>query len=346
MGKHSQEGKINGSTKWNGTSLPVDWELNTDTLSLETGESLTVDSINFVARVGEVYRFWDDGIKHVLELSESDEAEEAVSIIRQRIQARVDSGEDLTFSEPTGRLLSSSCSAHGGICILVSIVLLIFGAIGLYSYFTQPQKGGLGGSIMAIVAAIGLFAVGRIRRPRLDVFETELQNHSFLGKQTTVKYDDIEGLTCDITRVLNEQGKETRVHTKIAIDGPEGTFRYSDSGGGAKDLESVNSRISEGLVRRFWSALEQGKSIPFGTKLSLTPDGLEQPDGSLIAYEDIAEVRTLVGEGKLQLFLNDERKPALKIKSSDKNFYPCVELLSLLADPAMTYKEYCGSRIT
>lgn len=341
-----QEGKITGETKWHGTIVKVGWELNAESLTLETGESMKVDSINFVKRVGEAYRFWAEGIEHVLELSDSDETEAAVKVIQQRIQARIDRGENLSFAAATGRMLSSSCSAHGGICILTSIVLLVFSAIGFYSWFTQPQKGGLGGTIMALLAAVALFALGRIKRPRLDVFETEVQNYSFFGKQTNLKYEDIEGLTCCITRILNESGKETRVHTKIAIDGPEGTFKYSDSGGGAKALESLKETITNELIPKFWTALQQGRSIPFGSKSSLTPTGLEQADGSVISYADISEVRTLVGEGKIQLFLKDERKPALKMKSREKNFYPCVELLSLLADPSITYKEYCSNRIT
>lgn len=345
MEQYRQDGKITGETKWPGTFISVGWELNEESLTLETSEFMTVESINFVARVGESYRFWADGIAHVLELSESDEADAAVQIIQQRIQTRIQRGENLDFTAPSGRMLSSSASGHVGICILTSIVMLVFAVIGFYFYFTQPEKGGLASSIIAALAAVGFFALGRINRPRLDVFETELQHHSFFGKQTILKYEEIEGLTCGITRVVNESGKETRVHTKIAIDGPEGTVRYSDSGGGAKELESLKEIISDGLIRKFWTALQRGQSIPFGAKTSLTPSGLEQPNGSVISYEDISEVRTLLGEGKIQLFLKDERKPALKMKSKEKNFYPCVELLSLLTDPSITHKEYCGSRI-
>lgn len=346
MEQYRRDGKITGETKWSGTFISVGWELNQESLTLETGESMTVDLINFVAHVGESYRFWADGIAHVLELSESDEADMAVQIIQQRIQARIDRGENLDVAALTGRMLSSSGSGHVAICILASIVMLLFAVIGFYFYVTEPEKGGLESTVIAALAAVGLFALGRIKRPRLDVFETELQHHSFFGKQTNLKYEDIEGLSCGITRVVYESGKEKRVHTKIAIDGPEGTVRYSDSGGGAKELESLKESISDGLIRRFWTALQRGQSIPFGAKTSLTPAGLEQPDGSIISYENISEVRTLLGEGKIQLFLKDERKPALKITSKEKNFYPCVELLSLLADPSITYKQFCGPTIT
>lgn len=342
MAQYRKDKKITGETKWQGTSLKVGWELNQQTLSVETGESIDVDFINFVTQVGDAHRFWKDEAKHVLELSVSDESNAAVQIIQKTIQARIDRGEDLKFAQPTGRMLSSCGGGHGALCIVVSIGLFIFSAIGFYSYFTQPQKGGLGGSVMAALAAVVLFALGRTNRPRLDVFETELQNYSFFGKKTVLKYQDIQSLSCEIVRIVDEQGKAKRDYTKIAIDGPEGTIRYSNSGADAKDLEALNGKISERLVRTFWAALERGESIPFGAKAALTSTGLEQAGGSVIQYDDIEEVRTLLGEGKIQLFLKDQRKPALKIKSKEKNFYPCVELLTLLADPSITYKDYCG----
>jgi hypothetical protein len=229
---------------------------------------------------------------------------------------------------------------------LIGILILAFGVFAIYGVIFYPEKSSYTPVIVTIALSSALFYIARIKRPKLDAYENEIQKVGFFGNSTSIKHADLEAFSYAVTRVKQQGGGTLKTKTKFSVASGDSKISFSDPNGDVrKPLQSLERFVTETLTKKFWHKIQAGENVPFGNSSFLTPTGLQMPDGNLVSYDEIEEVRLLSGEGKAQLFLKNGQKPALKIKAKEKNFLPGYELLRLLADPNITYKQYCGKQV-
>ena len=278
-------------------------------------------------------------------LPSSRETRAVVRILEPHLKKRTEKGHDLSCNAPTGRQLFVVETSHKYGCYLAGLFLLGLGCMIALGLIIDPEKTpvipAVLGSLFFLGAGIGVFRMGQIPRPKLEIYENEIHHLNYLGKRTTINYDEIEAFSCGLT--FREDSGTTK--TKLNIEGSNDAFSFQNGHEFyRKRLKSLINFVSDILVGKFWGRLENGDKVPFGNH-TLSSAGLHVKDGKLVPYEQISEIRFLKGEGKALLFFNNANKPGLKLKANSKNFMPGIKLLELLSESNLTYKEFCGSQV-
>lgn len=341
--KFLRDGKLEGQF---GLFKPKTWQLTKKAFTIEGQPPIAIKDITHVSSLDKVYRFWTDGIEPAFKLDATTDVRGVARILEKHIAKRIAKGENLSCNAPTGRLLSSSHSSHAFVCNFIGILLLAFAICIVGTGFSRMDTTSWIATILIAILALGLFFIARIKRPRLNAYENEIEKVGFFGNRASIKHADLEGCSFSVTKVKQQSGGTLKTKTKISVEGADSKISFNDPNGDAKKpLQSLERFVTETLAVKFWHKIESGENVPFGKSSFLTPTGLQMPDGTIVSYDEIGEVRFIEGEGKAQLFLKNGQKPALKIKAKEKNFLPGYQLLTMLADPSITYKERCGKAV-
>ncbi|MFT7629768.1 MAG: hypothetical protein ACI87E_000771 [Mariniblastus sp.] len=322
------------------------WELSKAGLKIDDQPAIPLNQITHVHCFNKIYKVYAEGVEPIVELPTSKEVRAMSRALTKYVEKRKSKGANLDNQATSGRLLTAALIWNWGAFLLAGILFLGFALFmtGIGVLELQRQRFGLPGFAgVAVLYAItaSLFWLARIKGPRLECFENEVQHVGLLGNRTVLDYDDIVSLSTGVTEVI---GDNPKTKTKLTLEGTQETIHFSDPRGFARrELAALESLIAERLTREFWQTIELGKTVPFGKSRQLSKQGLIYQDGSVIPYSEMSEIR--LKDGVAQFFRSGEKKPFLKIKSKENNFFPCYNLLVLLSESKMTYMEYCGSEV-
>lgn len=178
---------------------------------------------------------------------------------------------------------------------------------------------------------------GIVRRP-----------HGERGRSDRLAYDQIEGIAFRAVRQRTKGGVYS--HTDLfmtMVPAPElglTLFRYwgklKENRKGffnslvetADELDAVNAAICERLARKLVSRIDAGETVAWTSDLSLSPQGLVTPDGT-VPYGELESVKCDT-RGVLAIFSKGERVRHAGAEAGQMDFLPGFSALGVLKERA------------
>ncbi len=321
------------------------WELNQTELKISNRPSIPLNQITHVQRLNKVVKVWTDGVEPVFEFESTANMRGLATILKQQVAKRQENGDRLDCTAPSGRHLTTASIWPWSFFIIMGMLALIT-AIALTG-MSLPKDGWGAVPMLAVLylLAVAMFWAARLKGPRLECYDHEIHKVGYTGNRNVLRYDDINAMTSDVVKVISkDSANKPKIKTKLSFEGTHETIHFRDGAGVVRnELKATEEFIATLLVEKFWKKIENGESVPFGNKLNLSKEGICKPDGACVPYSEVAEIRM---ENGVALFFKDgDKKPFLKVKSKEKNFLPCYELLTVMCNSKMTYLEYCGKEV-